>query len=191
MSDFTRKVRIHFLGGLRGSWYESDRLKIWPAGDDQGLEITGVPPDSNALDTFKGAGVYFIGVEEILFESGIDLHIWHPFYEGALTYENYETIGEVFRSIAFTLKDTAPDLAQTARHIAFCTSASESLIRQLSEQYYRQLGYAHKTSTNPGQKFGNLETVTIFLTIHSILMHFDTTFDFLAYFVSQTFYNPG
>ncbi len=197
MSGFTyekiqRDVILHFSGGLRGSRWPLSSLKIGPVDtQEQGFQLDNIP-ENEFLSPLQQLGLVWIGTEEIALIKGLPHSFWYSFGYGNCEKYKIDEVSQVWSAIAYAGHQQRNTLlSEQARSIGFSLIASSLRLRDISNEYHRQLRFALVGEVKENCRFGNTEQFDLFLALHSFFAEMCSARDFLARFIALFIHKAG
>lgn len=169
---------MHFTGGLRGrrgmiGWH------VGPVIIDDNLKMLEGIPDENLRILGKELGVDLFGAEEIInVDSDLPSRIWTPLLgPPRMQHQAADTWGMI-ASTACRAGDSK--YAKLALSLAISIRAAGLQLRNVSDQYHKQLVAALKRGDKPGTRFANVALTELHLACHSLLSELGSARDYIA-----------
>jgi hypothetical protein len=181
---------IHLAGGLRAGTSPNGKLIIHVLGTPLRcgplVEIQ-VAPQNQYVRFFRSIGLEMIGHESISTDGGYTYARWLAWDPEAKSVET--DVDYIWSGIANALKHQSDcDGEEAARNVKFGLRAVSSRLRDISDAYGSQDTIAFCQGHEPGTRFKNLDTLDLFLSIHSFLVEMGALRDYLAAFVAKKRY---
>lgn len=170
---------LHLAGGLAAGTHKEGGLWIGPM-DEKEAAVFPINATREYSRFFEHAGLHLIGFETI-YEDTLNSVVWTLLSRAGA---NVGTIIDNWGGISFSLKTSGNnDLSIQAKRINFGLLASGLRLRDLSREYQKQNNYAGNKQMRDGKSFSNVETLSLFLALHSVLTEMCTARDYLAQFM--------
>lgn len=175
-SSVRRLDVLHLDFGLRaGNGIDKRPFLEW-AGRHASMPF---PSMNHFLSFMSKYGIHFIGHEEVDADAqGLAPSIWnvHDPHGAGSAGIDFVTSG----TINVLNQSGSSEEGELARNIAFSVRAMAYRLRDVSNSYADQLYYGLMAGTQAGKRFSNLDTLKVFLNIHSFLVEAGTLRDHLA-----------
>jgi hypothetical protein len=155
-----RHVDMHFTGGLRGSNWEPHELIVWPFNGPQRLRVGDIP-ENQVPNAITSLGLLCIGIDEVLEEPHLIMRLWHPFWYNEPPDEDPADHWSGISTAAKQAGDA--DFALLAEKVAFSLRAMGIRLRNISDEYLRQLKAAFGEGHGLEHRFGNVAVLDLHL----------------------------
>lgn len=174
---------IHFSGGLRAHRVEGG-WAIGPLRSDDGLGVSTTVSDGDLGPFANEAELALFGVDEL--HTGDPIlrqSVWTPLFgPPRLAYPPADTWG----MIAHAARENGDEAnAALAKNISISLRASDLQVRNVSNEYARQLLAGLRRSQKVGRRFKNIALTDLHLACHSLLSEMGSARDYLAQFAAR------
>lgn len=189
VSKVAQEITLHFAGGLRGRAFADQSVQIGPlrnpqSGDMIALHIRDF--SNNPLAFLNQLGLTWIGTEESPRLPSPRTRIWYPFNYGRLNLSGFQCSSDYWGGIKTSLGEAGDHKGEAlARKIAFQARASALRLRDISDEYHKQLQFSFHDSKRNARRFTNIETESLYLSLHSFLYEICALRDYLASFAHK------
>ncbi|MFC3532314.1 hypothetical protein ACFOLG_08960 [Vogesella facilis] len=169
---------LHFTGGIRG-YRAEEGWRIGPIVHAGQPALLGPVPDTQVQTLAGLLGVRVFGADEILLDDPhLPSRIWRPLVGlpkgGVLPADSWGAIA----SAARTAGDN--EYASLSKNLAVSLRAADIRLRDVSDEYHRQLRAAIFRGQTPSTWFKNIALSDLHLAIHSLLAEMAAARDYLA-----------
>jgi hypothetical protein len=182
---------IHLLGGLRCGTSTNGKLQIHVLGTPlkpSNVIQMDITEQRHYVRFFRSVGLDMVGFEDISSDKGYTSSTWHAWDPDAKSIET--DIDYIWSGIANAFRNAADyEGCELARNTVFGIRATSSRLRDISEAYGNQNTFAFCHNYQPNIRFKNLDTLDVFLAIHSFLVEMGILRDYLATFLAKKHFN--
>lgn len=182
---------MHLAHGLRASLARDGTLRIWPIGNQYGLQYKGVDP-ARFGEIVVASKLLIIGTESVYADDEQERVNWVPASAEEARHKDGLLPDQLWGTIGYGAhREKNSRAEELAEAISFYHKSADISIRRISEDYHGFQRHLQANSTPVGHRFATLGVFDLYSDLHSLFVSLASLRDHLALYVAEVLTRIG